>query len=377
MALQSTPGVFLETILFNNTSSTTANATGESAAAIGQILVPAGSGTLSSSGGGYIIWHCFGATYANAGSIVTVGLQGVNTTTNVESGTFLVSGQHTTGGTTITQNQLNSIAMDGGSLTINHGDLYAGVVELTNRGGSDFIQIVRMALTSQAQMTPWATQDAGGGPSVTNAPAAMTIVFDDGSFGYWGGQPLQWPMGLAPSTVNPSVSSTPDEYAAVFSVPVACEINAIGYYVGAISGSDAYELILYSDPEGTPSVVDSVAITAPVGSTSSTTSFSTVPITATELTAGTLYAVAVRPTTAGAINIAYADLTASGAVLKSLQPFSTCKFSSRTNQTGAFSEVDANYLPIFHLNVSKLDDGAGGGGGGTGAPFSGAGFIVG
>jgi len=142
------------------------------------------------------------------------------------------------------------------------------------------------------------------------------------------------------------------------------------------SSGDEAEPVRLVDGD-TPTAMASGSVTTPVGTSSSTVSYATLPIAPQTIEADTLYCAAVAVTNTGTVGIAYHDLTASGATLKNAQPFSAIKYSGRTDFTGAFSEVNANYLPKVFLLITQLGDDAGGGGGASGAPFTGAGFIVG
>jgi hypothetical protein len=98
------------------------------------------------------------------------------------------------------------------------------------------------------------------------------------------------------------------------------------------------------------------------------------------LNPNTNYAIALRPTSVNTVRVGYLDLGAGNEKLKTPTDFGVnCLFCSRTDQTGAFTEVDDQYLPLFGISVSQLDDGVGGSSGNVktinGVAVSGISFI--
>lgn len=344
----------------------TINATGESVTQIGRIYLEGGSGSKTiSNGRGKITFRTGTITFADAGTNFRIGIQDV-ASTGIETGTFDVYVDLVGGGGGIISNTWHEIAMASGTKTINHGDLIAISFEMTTRGGTDSVIITSFVngYLGVNQLFPYKTVDAGSGP-VRNAtsPIIACIVFDDGTLGWIEPQPVFPNMNII-TTTSLSSSTTPDEYAAVFQVPFKCSIRAAYMYVGSVANADDFEIILYSDAEGTPTVEQAVSVSADIIGSASTNAPYWVNFTSEILLPGIIYAIALRPTTTNAITLGYHDLTSTfGDKYKKMLPFgSLLKMSSRTNQTGAFSEVQSYYLPAFGILIDALDDGVSAGG---------------
>ncbi|MCC6818684.1 MAG: hypothetical protein IT245_07325 [Bacteroidia bacterium] len=351
----------------------TINASGESVTQIGRIYLEGGSGSKTlSSAGGKITFRTGTVTFANAGSNFRIGVQDV-ASTGIETGTFDVYADSVGGGGGIISNTWHEKAMASGSKTITHGDLIAISFEMTSYGGSDSVIISSFTngyMGNVNQLFPYKTADTGSGP-VRNAtsPIIACIVFDDGTLGWIEPQPIFPNMNLI-TTTSLSSSTTPDEYAAVFQVPFKCSIRAAYMYVGSVANADDFEIILYSDAEGTPTVEQAVSVSADIIGSTSTNAPYWVNFTSEILLPGIRYAIALRPTTTNTITLGYHNLTSTfGNKYKKMLPFgSLLKMCSRTNQTGAFSEVQSYYLPAFGILIDALDDGVCAGGGSS--PFA-------
>jgi hypothetical protein len=274
-----------------------------------------GSKTLSAAGGGSIVWPCFSVTFADGSTTFRVGVQDVDLATGLEDGTFDVHGELTGGGGGIAVG-LNNTAMTSGTKTIANGDLIAIVMEMPARAGADDVRpaVMNSPLLPLGSGTlfPYGTTDSGSGPSKAATHPAVTIIFDDGTLGWVPGRAATHAWWITAADINFGSGSTPDEYAAVFALPYAATIDAIGVGMSDVDAGDDIELILYSDPLGTPSAVLTVTIDPDVvrtggGGTAIVWPYFT-PITPTTLTAGATYAVAMRPTTANLSDWRYYDI---------------------------------------------------------------------
>lgn len=373
MALQSLAngmGMSLDSTLMWSTNSVTAStmdAAGESVAFIGKIYIEgaAASKTISSAGG-KIVFRTGTVTFANAGTNFRVGVQDV-AATGLEDGTFDVYADLTGGGGGLASNTWYELAMTNGTKTINHLDTVAICMEMTAMGGADSV-VIQSYGTQTFGLTdsnfPYRTIDVGSGPTRNpGGTLGSMIIFDDGTLGWIEGGWFS-PGMQTTSTQTYNSGSTPDEYAGVFQVPFKMSVMGVYLRVGSIASTDNFEIILYSDAQGTP-VAERIVTVDPnyTGSASANNAY-WVSFSSITLSPGLWYALSMRPTTANNLTIAYINIGASfGNKYKKMLPFGTnCKFSSRTNQSGAFSEVQTYYQPIFGLWVDKLDDGAGGSG---------------
>ena len=351
----------------------TANAAGESCGVVGRVVIEgnAASKTISAAGGGSIIWNPSSVTMADVATTVRVGIQDVSAVTGIEDGTFDTYLEYTGGGTIPTAGAINKSVMGSGTKTIGNGDLIAIVVEMVTRGGTDSIAITRVQGAIASQMTaiglPYGTADTG---SPTKSSAAMmwgVIVFDDGTVGWIEGMG-GIPFGLTPQAVGSG--STPDEYIGTFTPTVPLQICGFGASLSGIATTETFEAILYSDPYGTPSSV--VTLTPDPIQLSNATSESVhlFKCAVTDLSAGTTYGVAIRPTTAATLNWEYIDLGSGNDPLKKTLPLWDLKMAARTDQTGAFVETQAYHVPMIIIDVCGLSDGSGGGGGASAYAFA-------
>ena len=342
------------------------DAAGEGVAFIGRIYIegaPA-SNTISSAGGA-ITFRTGSVTFANAGTNVRIGIQDL-TAGGVNDDTFDVYADFTGGGGGLASFTWYEKAMTTGSKTLNHLGIYAICFETTTRAGADTVAIASYQIQNHVGISanfPYKAFDIGAGPTRTNSsPYGACIVFDDGTLGWmegaWFGPEMNTTAG-----VNINSGSTPDEYAAVFQVPYTMSIRGGYHQIGGIASTDNFEIILYSDAEGTPAVEEAVAIDPNFTGSASAIGQYNAPFTASHILLPNLwYALALRPTTANNISFNYYNMGATfGSKYKKSGVFGVnAKVSARTNQTGAFTEVQSYFMPIFGLFIDGLDDGVGG-----------------
>lgn len=349
----------------NAANNNTMNAAGDSCAFIGKIFLEGGTGSKTiSSAGGAITFRTGTVTFANAVTNVRIGIQDL-TAGGLNDDTFDVYADFVAGG--LASNTWYEKAMTNGTKTINHLDTVAITFEMTARGGTDSVVISSYSsqiLYAAAINFPYRVLDSGSGPTrQPSAPYGACIIFDDGTLGWIQGAWFFPGMnGVTTQTYN-SVT-TPDEYGAVFQVPFKCSVRGGYLIIGSIASTDNFEIILYSDAEGTPVAERTVTVNPNItGSTSQTNPYF-VDFSSYTLNPGVWYALTMRPTTVNSLNLAYFNIGSSfGNKYKKQGIFGTnCKYSSRTNQSGAFSEVQSYFMPIFGLMVDQLDDGVGGGG---------------
>jgi len=349
-------------------TSSTANAAGESFGIVGQVRI-VGNATgkvLSAAGNGKILWASTTVTFATAGTTFRVGIQDVDLSTGLEDGTFDVFKEYVQGTDTIATNGFNVATMTSGTKTLSDGDLIAIVAEMPVRNGADSVIIggstVGYVTNASSLGFPYGTVDTAALAKSNAAMLYALIQFDDGTVGWILGAT---PLRAAPTSVAFNSGSTPDEYCATFVSNLRIQISGISVQASGIASTDNFEVILYTDPYGTPSATVTLTPDPDVlGAAASSNSLHFYHITPTTLTANTVYGVALRPTTTNNINIHYIDTAVSGAadIIRAALPLSQAKLASRTNQTGAFSVVSNNFLPVVVLDVCAVDDGTGGGG---------------
>jgi hypothetical protein len=339
-------------------NSMTMNAAGESNTIIGQVVLEGGSGSKTiSSAGGKIHWRAnTPIVFANAATNLRIGIQDV-AATGLEDTTFDVYADLVGGTDIITASSLISTAMETGTKTISHGDRVAIAMEMTTRGGTDS---VLAAVTPTGQFVyPYGTRDTATLAKSAQALLA-TIEFDDGTAGWI------HPLYVLPGSTVYGVAqtfnsgSTPDERALIFQLPFKATISGIYAILGSVASTDDFEAILYSNPLGTPVAESTITIDADyTDSAGSQTIFVGNLGSGYTLSANTLYAVAIRPTTANSIQT-HDYAFGSTVLMKPTTLGSNWYLGTRSNQTGAFSTTTTT-IPHIGLWLSQFDDGEGGG----------------
>lgn len=369
------------------------NAANASTQFIGQLYLPGhtGSKVISAAGGGAIAWVTgTTSTFADTtgtGTTFQVGIQNVDESATIArgTGTFDVYKTLTAGTDTLSAASLQITSMGSGTKTIFHGDKIAVVFQMTTRGSAatDNVQVKGVAayastggvVASTYMQRPATTRNSTGASFVvSNSSPNVAIVFDDGTIGTLDGSFFSSLAAMSAGTTFTSLS-TPDEYAMVFQTTFPCKIDALYAVVSQVTSSSAYELILYGDPEGTPTVLytETVPATAEQAVNVYRGRVVTLP-NQISLTANTKYAIAVRPTTNNSVGIKYFQVPNS-LYWATHSLGSNCYLSTRTNQTGAFSATPTQ-RPLFAFRISALDDGTAVGSGGGGMRLVGAGGLV-
>lgn len=348
----------------------TLDATGEMGHYSGQVYLAAGSGSKTiSSVGGKIHWRSGNTnTFANAGTTFRIGIQDVSTTTAPAQGdgTHDVYADLVGGTDTIASTTAYATAMEVGTKTIAHGDKVSIVWDMVSRAGAD-------TLTLSIHSSPNGSD--GGFPAFTSYLAAAwakvnssplcAIEFDDGTFGWIF-------MGAMISTSSTAqtfnlATATADEYGNFLQLDFTTRASGL-YISGYPTGTAAdFEVILYSDPLGTPAIVEAITYDATQEGTIAGARYHYLMFsTPRTLTAGTAYAVTIRPTTANNVTTYYFDVPAAG--LMDMYPLGRkCYAIRRLDNTGAFTDYNGGTAKTRRfaagIIAEAFDDGAGGAGG--------------
>lgn len=244
--------------------SITMDAAEEAIIFIGQIKTSDGaSHTLDTSGSSAIVYRTGAVTFANAGTTVKVGIAPVDmangpparasNAANVIS--FDVSCDMTGGGGGVTANAWQTKTPTTGTKTIANGDLVAVAVQMTARAGADSVVVPTPNGGNQPHL-PQVTSYTGGSYANAAGLPNCIIVFSDGAIGYFFGGEV---VGGAASTRTYNSGSATKEYGQLFDLPVPLTLT--GLYAWIDPDNDA-ELILYSDPLGTPVAERTITIDA-------------------------------------------------------------------------------------------------------------------
>lgn len=294
-----------------------------------------GSKTMSSSGG-KIFWRTGNVlAFADAGTNIRIGLQDANVTAVPVHGddTFDVQADLVGNVDTLVSNTAYETAMESGTKTVSHGDLLVVAFEMTARAGSDSVAV-------SAVSNIWHTDASGvipggwfddGSPAASLAIPVVGLLFDDGSMG--------WLSGGASITTSSSKTynvdtAGADEYGNIF-IP-EFDIVVCGASMSMTLSGDA-EVCLYSDPLGTPSLLEAISLDASgVISTSrpATFTFSSEHY----LRAGKEYAITLRPTTTTSNLFNFTGSELSGKYFKAMGMDENSWYAvERLNNSGAFS----------------------------------------
>lgn len=269
MALQALPGGFLFPLgpgLLANISgparaNNTMDAANEATIAIGRVATSdGGSHTIDTSGSSSIGWTTGSVTFANAGTTFKVGIAPVDTgngpparasnASNVIS--FDVQASFTGGGGGVTANSWQSSVPTSGTKTIANGDLVAICTQMTARGGADSI-IQPHGSSNATVLRPTVTNYIGGTYTAASALPNFLITFSDGALGWLVGSDVF-------STVNAqswNSGSATKEYGQLYQMPFPMTIYGLW---GFLNPSADCDLVLYSDPLGTPSAERTLSI---------------------------------------------------------------------------------------------------------------------
>lgn len=231
-----------------------------------------GTHTLDTSGSSSLGWRTGAVTFANAGTTVKVGLATMDAgngpparATNAAGVvTFSVSKSMTGGGGGVTANAWQEHVPDAGSLSVAHGDLIAFVVQMTARGGADAVnvQTVNASLDNRRpSVTSFASSSYGDLADLPN----VVITFSDGTLGtFWGG----FVASVSTTTQTWNSGSATKEYGNVIQLPFPTKVYGLA---ALATGSGDFDLVLYSDPLGTPAAEKTLSFDANIASSTSTT----------------------------------------------------------------------------------------------------------
>lgn len=336
--------------LAQSVNNTDINATGESMFGIGDIILvdsngdPVSSATFDTSG--KIHYRTAGVTFANAASTYRFGLQD-QAATGLEDTTFDVSADLVGGTDTINANALNAVTMESGSKVLSYGQRICIGVEAISRGGADSVAIVRGSVSTAF---PYCTLDTGSGPAKASVAPIFTLEFGNGVIGFLSLDSFAWPVLEQSSQFNSG--STPDEAALIFRLPFLADAMGLMVSLGNLAATDDFEVHLYRDPLGTPSVIETIAQDMDLSGTGQAWER---PLTATRrLNPNEYYAVALRPTTANNLSYPRFNLGSGKSILRRPMLFGEhMLLGTRSNQTDAFA-TDDTIIPFFGVRLMNV-----------------------
>lgn len=237
-------------------------------------------------------------------------------------------------------------------MTIAHGDLVAFAVQMTAAGGADAVNVNTPATASGAVPVLTAvTSFTGGSYAAAGRVPNCVITFSDGTYGFFVGSYI---FSVGATTQAWNNTSTTKEYGNFFQAPGPLSIY--GLLLSATLNADC-DLVLYSDPLGTPvarktASIDANAIGVAGGSRWFPALFSSPYVT----TAGQPVAGIIKPTTSTNNSAPYLTVNAAGHQ-KAHMLGANCYAINRN--TGAFAAQNSNKDRFaVGLLVGGIDDAA-------------------
>lgn len=342
---------------------------------IGQIHIDGGGSKTFGTSGSAVDWLPGASITFAVNSTLTVGVKkasqistsaGPPARATIGAAAFDVYKALIGGTDTITSTTWRSDAMASGSgFTVNDGDLIAVCFHLDTTAGTPSIK-VRTGNVSTGFNTPEITLVTAG-PTYAQVTAASNFIltFDDGTLGWMKGCFVRSSFETASGSIgNGNVNGN------VFQVPFSCKIDALAACINVGSGSADFNFELYSDPLGTPTLVESVARDANQMGTSASARLAFAQLTTPRtLTINTDYAMGIKQTTANAITVQQFDVNATSH-LKPAGLGAGCYAAISTAGAAFAAQNSGKRRYLIWAHVCALDDGVSAGGN----PFGGSCF---
>lgn len=333
------------------TSGLTLGAANDIVSIVGRIMLEGGtaggSKTLSAVGGGQLFFRPTSSAFANAGTNLRVGLQDVNAAGN-QDGTYDTYAD-LIGGTDVLPSSASiySTPMESGSKTVSHGDYLAVCFEFTSRGGSD--QVTIQGLSSSSQATPDQIPYAIRNTLRDRVVPYVCIVFDDGTVGWFSANMY----GIISTTNFNSTSTGADEIGTLFKLPFSCKVQQVYLSMSATNVTADFDIILYADPLGTPTVIESVNFPAVNVYNLATRGLYAQFSSLVDLDQNVNYGLTLRPNNNQNVGIEVVSFTGFPVLKHQTMLGVDWSYISRLNGAGAFT-VDASKIAHIGLYANEI-----------------------
>lgn len=332
----------------------TMDAVNEGVAFIGQVLLAGGpsSGpkTISAGGGGKLWWRAGASTvFSDAGTTLVLGIQDLDASGEPDD-TFDVSATLVGGTDTITSSSVLTTAMESGTKSLDHGDMVSVTFDMTARGGSDSVKVefdTSIVPDTSAALGAVLTYN-GTTWSASFTGSSILIEFDDGTYGVLtSGFPVSGGNSIAFNG-----GTDPDEYGNLINPIFACKVAGVSMFMNA-NPAATFELSLYEDPLGTPSLLHATLFDAVdfVYQNSYTELYFDTEQT---LLPGTEYAITIRSRNSNNIIMKSYDLMTAGA--DALIGIDSTKYYAveRTDNSGPFTDFNGGTAKTRHFHLNPL-----------------------
>lgn len=322
-------------------------ATLQTAIFIGRVVTSdGGSHTIDTTGSSSLGFRTGFVSVTNVGSIIDVGLAPVDTSNGPPARAsntagavnFDVKATLIGGATGLTSDTWQTCVPTSGSKTVANGDLIAFVVAMTVRGGSDLLRVA-VESTVNVITNPTVTKYDGSFTRQNfNLPICM-ITFSDGTIGWIeGGDNVK-----TFTTRTWNSGSATKEYGQLYQLPFPWRIG--GAYGVAAIGNDT-DVVLYSDPLGTPVAEKTLTIDANTLGTSSAGLFYDRFSSSYDVAANQPIGIVYKP---GASNIATYFKTIANAALRVADPWGTTGYGI-SRASGAFANANSS-LDHYYIGL--------------------------
>jgi hypothetical protein len=336
----------------------TLDAANESCMMIGHVVTSDGaSHTIDTTGSSSIGWRTATVTFANGGTTVNVGVGDVIATAGppgrannaADVITFDVNASFTGGGGGITANAWQTSVPTTGTKTIANGDLVAVSIQMTARGGADSV-LVTGVNTGVGPHRPAVTSFLASAYAAVGITPNAVITFSDGALGWIsGGQVFST---LTTRTYNSG--SSPNEYGQLIQLPFPAKIY--GAYGWADPDGD-FDVVLYSDPLGTPVPERTVSVDLNTAATGASRKWEVSFATPYQTTAALPIGIVAKPTTVTSMSISAKTLAS--ATHRATDPWGTSGYGiSRSGGAGVFANANSSLDHYFiGLLAGSFDSG--------------------
>jgi hypothetical protein len=315
------PNLSLSSVYLPNAgTAATLNTLNYRCAFVGKVFLPGRTGTKTMSGASGVAKIYFQpgtTTFSDVGTTLRVGLQDLDDTAGppgTPDGTFDVYDDLVGGTDTITTTTNKTVTMSSGTKDLTHGQKIAVVFDMTAKGGSDSVIIQAATTISNAGIFPGVSSYNAASWTAGSFVPNVVLEFDDVTFGTIDGSFVF--TNSNGSAVAFNSGSSPSERGNVFQVPFDCTIDGYWFAANLAGASSTFDVLLYSDPLGTPAVVANSTISFdPNNARAASVNgvyIETLPAALT-LTAATNYAVLIKPTSANNVTVGSIAFPAAGA----------------------------------------------------------------
>lgn len=286
------------------------------------------------------------------------GLQSVNMATGLETGTWL--GATANGFVvyphTVTTGWKNTNFTEVAPLTF--GGVYAAVIDIPTFTASDNVGI--SAFSSGANVGfPY-----GSSVLTTKVASSMPIVVLHYMDGYEELTPFSPPCNAITSINFHSGTAVADEWGMAFQFPYPVRLSKVASILAVVAAAN-YDWVLY---DSSSNVITGFPVSVDGDVTASTSlTGQAFPLPPTDLTAGALYRLTVKPSQ-GAATVGVQYMTFADENMFNLGPGAAMYMTSRLDGAGSWTNynnvTDGFRRPRMYLGLSAHGDDVGGGGGG-------------